>query len=59
MRRILKKSDKDLNAGLVVRNDFLIFIVHSFVHSFIQQLFITCLLGARHCAWHWGSNVNK
>lgn len=43
-----EKFDKDLslNTGLVVQNNIIIFIIHSFMLSFIQQLVIKCLPGA-------------
>lgn len=35
-------KDPNLNAGLVVCNNLVIFIIHSFMHSFIHQLCIVC-----------------
>lgn len=29
--------------------------MHSFIHSFIQQVFIEYVLCAGHCARHWGT----
>ena len=48
----LENQIKILNVGLVVWNN-IIFIIHLFMLSFIQQLFIKSLLSARHDAWHW------